>query len=549
MALSLTAEQKNIESIFYANGTYLIPAYQRPYIWEYDQCYQLYRDLTSSFEDAKKDYFIGNVVIAKSSNEGNNRYIVDGQQRLITIWCILRIAALLFPELRILRRLIVQESREDGGVDELIIKSKVFETNDDESLRKLYDCDSETQFLRMKQLYCNKKGEFIEARCDNRIVANAIWLFIWLQNFKQNDAIKCKAFVNYVLDQVYLLPIELTENNSDIANSKALKIFETINNRGVNLADADIFKAKLYNKALALHEGKTFINQWKEFRSVADELKIEVDDVFRYYSRIVRGEQRITSSEGNLREMFIDADYSPLNVKSYSEVMNDLTKIIECLKYVEYKHNDKTELSKWLQVIKAYSNQYPIYVIVTFLFVNGFNREKELIDLIKSIIRFVYYCGSTTTVKYEIYNMIKHICNNEVVDNYFLYREKEQIINYHSRLHKGFALLVYYLQNNDSLSDEYAYDKILTTKDVQMFFFDVFKDEQSAIKFVDSLGNDVIFDKPKKYFNNWRKRTEYYSDSDINLFSNISTEEDIVSLINRRTETAQRVLESFFYAK
>jgi uncharacterized protein with ParB-like and HNH nuclease domain len=50
------------------------------------------------------------------------------------------------------------------------------------------------------------------------------------------------------LRRVYLLPIELIGKTSNEALDKALVIFETINNRGMNLEDADIFKAKLFKR-------------------------------------------------------------------------------------------------------------------------------------------------------------------------------------------------------------------------------------------------------------------------------------------------------------
>lgn len=38
MALSLTAEQKEVIEILQVDKQYIIPAYQRPYSWGYDEC-------------------------------------------------------------------------------------------------------------------------------------------------------------------------------------------------------------------------------------------------------------------------------------------------------------------------------------------------------------------------------------------------------------------------------------------------------------------------------------------------------------------------------
>lgn len=545
MALALSAEQRSIEQIFSAPENFVIPAYQRPYSWEYDQCFQLYRDLTSAFEEDKKDYFIGNVIIAKSATERINRYIVDGQQRLITMWLFLRISNLLYPEMKVLKKMTVIESREEGEKDQMNIRSEVFEKSDQNALNNIFKYENVTDFDALYKSRCSRYGNFIESRCESQIEVNAIWLYIWLNNFKEQDSSRCKEFVYFILDQVFLLPIELTGNSLDEANNKALKIFETINNRGMNLSDADIFKAKLYDKAVANNEKDKFIQQWLEFRGATDDLGMEVDEIFRFYSHIIRGRQRITSSETNLRELFINADYSPLISKGYTEVMTDLMKIIECLKYIEYKQSDQTDLSKWMQIVKAYSNQYPIYAIVTYLFIKGFENESELIELLQSIIRYVYYNGSTTTVKFEIYNIEKRICNAEESIDYRVQRDADNKLYYHPRLRRGFALLSYYLQGGKVLAD-YAYDKILTYKDVDGMFTSLFKDKQAIANCIESIGNDIILDKPKKYLS-WTDKMAYYSTSELTEVSGLTEVFDVVSLIEKRSVSAQKVLDDYFF--
>ncbi len=546
MALILSAEQRSIEQIFSAPENFVIPAYQRPYSWEYDQCFQLYKDLTSAFEDNKKDYFVGNVIIAKSATERTNRYVVDGQQRLITMWLFLRIANLLFPDLKVLKKMTVVESRKEGMADELNIRSLVFEKGDDDALLDIFDYKTQDAFDARYRACCNRNGRFVESRCVSQVEISAIWLYVWLNSFKEKDAERCEDFIFYVIDQVFLLPIELTGDSVDEANNKALKIFETINNRGMNLEDADIFKAKLYDKAVADGGKEDFIRQWQYFRIRTEgELKLRVDDIFRYYSHIIRGQQRITSSETNLRELFVDADYSPLVSKTYTEVMTDLMKILDCLMYIDYKQCDSTELSKWMQVVKAYSNQYPNYAIVTFLFIKGFDHESELQGLLQSMIRYVYYTGSTTTVKFEIYNIIKAICNDEIVDDYRTKRDTDTKLYYHPRLRRGFALLSYYLQGGKPLAD-YAYDKILTYKDAESLSSDLFKDNQQAAVSIESIGNDIIIDKPKKYLD-WTEKKNYYSTSGLTEVSGITNETDIVSLIEKRTKQMQATLDSYFF--
>ena len=99
--ISLTAEQKTIEGIFGApNETYVIPMYQRPYSWNLDQFSDLYRDLMRAY-DKNDSYFLGNIIMARSKsydNDGQN-FLVDGQQRIITLWTLIKVLALYLPEI------------------------------------------------------------------------------------------------------------------------------------------------------------------------------------------------------------------------------------------------------------------------------------------------------------------------------------------------------------------------------------------------------------------------------------------------------------------
>lgn len=85
MALNLQASQQDLKGIFGSADRYIIPSYQRPYSWEYDQCSQLFADIVEAFEEGKES-FVGNILMAKSPVEKNKLRVVDGQQRLLTIW-------------------------------------------------------------------------------------------------------------------------------------------------------------------------------------------------------------------------------------------------------------------------------------------------------------------------------------------------------------------------------------------------------------------------------------------------------------------------------
>ena len=65
-----------------------IPEYQRPYRWTTKNVEQLFADINNARANGKQDYLIGSVIIHKK--EDNTLDIVDGQQRITTLYLIVK---------------------------------------------------------------------------------------------------------------------------------------------------------------------------------------------------------------------------------------------------------------------------------------------------------------------------------------------------------------------------------------------------------------------------------------------------------------------------
>src|ERR1700733_2837644 len=97
----MQANPKSLQDLLTSASRFVIPEYQRPYCWTREEVEQLWNDLQEAFQDATEaeahqievdDYFLGSVVVAKSSPKGGTiADVVDGQQRLTTfhalLWC------------------------------------------------------------------------------------------------------------------------------------------------------------------------------------------------------------------------------------------------------------------------------------------------------------------------------------------------------------------------------------------------------------------------------------------------------------------------------
>lgn len=550
MALSLSAEQKSLMTLFTTRDKYIIPSYQRPYSWDYEQCLKLYSDIIDAF-NADNDYFLGNIIISRSNRSADEPQIVDGQQRIITLWIIFKVLSVLMSELKVLTEATTVLSW-DGNTTDVKICSEVFEADDNERIKNLATFDEET-FRSMLQNASTRHGIISTSFYKNPIYTNSLYFFKWFDEFvTEVGRNKVKKFIEYMLKRVYLLPIELSGNTQRDADEKALVIFETINNRGRDLENADIFKAKLYGKAMNDEERSDFIRQWVEFKSACERQRVSIDDVFRFYSHIIRGEAGITSAEKNLRDFFEDDSNSPLISKAYKEVMDDLMYILEILEGLYNKSIQETQLAAWIQLVYAYSNVYPLYAVVVYVYENGMPEDETAIEdmvlFLQKLLRYCYFQGATTMVKFEIYNIIRQIAKKLPIKDYYNDFIPSDHFNYLGRLKYGYALMTFYLTHDKGLPD-YAIDKILTTRDMKDL--DSSWDGHIVSNYLDALGNFIVLDCSKKnkeyatkrkyYCNNLKTKStkEFFS---INKTIGYSTLKD-------RNDRLLAILTNFFKCK
>jgi len=100
-------------------------------------------------------------------------------------------------------------------------------------------------------------------------------------------------FIQNVLNRAILLPI--TADSQDTA----LTIFSTLNDRGLALSDADIFKAKIYNY-IDNSQKKDFIEEWKLIDESASNANESIQKLFYYYMFYLRAKEndRNTTTPG-----------------------------------------------------------------------------------------------------------------------------------------------------------------------------------------------------------------------------------------------------------
>ena len=252
MTTSISVNKVSVQDLLKSGKEhkFIIPEYQRPYAWGVEEAETLFNDLWDFTEKQESTYFLGSIV--SYLNEQGEQEIIDGQQRITSLFLLLRAiyTNLQQPEektkeamnfIQKIEPTIWIEDSISGDIDysKILIESKVINNAGNEILRRILET-----------------GKADENATDNYSVNYRKFQELY-NNKAQQNPMQIYYFILAVLSKAILLPI--TADTQDTA----LTIFSTLNDRGLPLSDADIFKAKIYNH-LNSEEKNKFIEEWKE---------------------------------------------------------------------------------------------------------------------------------------------------------------------------------------------------------------------------------------------------------------------------------------------
>lgn len=400
MAIHLNAEQKNLKRLLNEYETFVIPPYQRPYSWLVGECRQLYEDLIDAFNRPNdKDYFMGTIILAVADNQsGEYPRIVDGQQRMTTFWLMFKALSVLLPEVKTLDEMLFS-TEWDGTGRKLRIKSMVNDANDMQMMEEIHQWGIKEYMDNLDDLMKEYKSEpilevddFIET-LDSNMEAATMYFFYRFNEFKKDDERGLWQFAKFLMTSVLIIPIEMHAQGIRDAEDKALVIFETLNNRGVDLSDSDIFKARLYSKAITSEDKDEFVNMWDSVVDKCKRLGIPIDSLFIIYMRLSLSlERRVRYSLG-LREFF-DGRNGEISRHGYKDIMKRLYEIAAILQRYKDMEVGTSRMAGWAQMLSV-CDDYTTWrdsILVAWAMVNGF-EEHSLEDFMLKMIRFSIIMG------------------------------------------------------------------------------------------------------------------------------------------------------------
>ncbi|CAM3871852.1 DUF262 domain-containing protein [Alkalicoccus chagannorensis] len=234
--------KRNINEVF--NYTYNVPFYQRGYSWKKEEVSQFWDDIIMAFNENHQEYFLGSVVL---KNGINTFEIIDGQQRISTLTIFLCAA----------RDCFFNYGYEDNAMN---IHTTYISERDlrlQETFRlTLSEVNKEVfqKYIQHPLDSTERKTieDFNEKPASSKHMSN-INLITAYQIFKEEieDFLKQREdkkknlldLVEIVLNRFLIVNITVT-NDVD-----AYIIFETLNDRGMELSTSDLLKNHIFSKA------------------------------------------------------------------------------------------------------------------------------------------------------------------------------------------------------------------------------------------------------------------------------------------------------------
>lgn len=463
--------------------------------------------------------------IVAYENDNNEQEIIDGQQRITSLFLLLRalydklssmvetaeaknfktqIEAALWEQ---------HELTAEVDYEKTLITSKVMGDEGNEIFRNIL-VTGKTQ-AEAKDNYSQNYNLFVDLI--EKYATAQPELFYW--------------FITNTLNKAILLPI--TADSQDTA----LTIFSTLNDRGLALSDADIFKAKLYNH-LPQEEKLQFIESWQQLDQDAKDVNESIQKLFYYYMFYLRAleNDRNTTTPG-VRKYYSKNNFERLY---NSKIIEDLNTLVGLWLVVNNRIEiDGEEWSKNIDIkqvldgLSSYPNEFWKYPVVIY-YLKYHKTEKfetQFLDFLRKLLAVLaarYIVTPTiNAVKRGILNLNAEIIKsptpkfdfNEIDEKEL----KEKIKNAHRNTVRMILKMLSYQYQNELLPEKWEIEHILPQKWQSSYFPNT--TEKEVKELIEHIGNKIPFERKLNiiasngYFS---KKKLSYEKSHVQILINLS---------------------------
>lgn len=247
----IEAYQHTVSEVLGDRFLHEIPPYQRPYAWTPNEAKQLLIDLLEAVNASRDEpYFLGSIVLIRPKGQITGQ-VVDGQQRLTTLTILAAV----------LRDVAIDEREKEALGSVVYIEPNPFKAQVEAVRVKAHDRDrgffkdaiqipGATSKATPPQ---EPKNEAQDLMWENAQTLRALALDL--------PDVERQRLVSFLLTKCVLVVV------STESRAAALRIFRVLNDRGMDLSNADVIKADLLDKFTDASEMAHQADKWREFEN------------------------------------------------------------------------------------------------------------------------------------------------------------------------------------------------------------------------------------------------------------------------------------------
>lgn len=271
---TIKSQDLTIEKLF--DDFYIVPDYQREYVWQEKHVEQLLNDVYTEFpppefRNKSDDYFIGSIVVCSGADRTNNLYeVIDGQQRIPTAYifsCVVKNYILKLEN----HAAVDNVKHRISGTD---MDSQGFDVARYKVTLQYGDSSSVLEKFAQDDFDLDEISSVSESASNLINAYNIIHNFI-TREFGQNEN-ELRRFYSHFAKKVKLVQVETVDVNH------ALRVFETINDRGVGLNPMDLLKNLMFKQVKA-EDFKILNQKWKELNDAIQSANEKPFSFLRYF--------------------------------------------------------------------------------------------------------------------------------------------------------------------------------------------------------------------------------------------------------------------------
>lgn len=405
--MGFNTENRSILEFFQKSVVYIVPRYQRSYVWKETNWSELLTDITFTMDTGSRaswSHFLGTIVLndvnkeLKNSKDPGVTYyeIIDGQQRITTIYIIFAAIVKHFNSLED-----EKESERAKYVKETFLTT-LKSTN--EKITKLNNPDAAKDIQSLLDYVSyNSKTELSKS---NRFYQVFMYFISYIENKSFNDTV---TFLNKLLE-INIVEI-ISGEEEEIYN-----IFEVLNARGQKLKQMELLK----NHIMKYVQPRTddFIDhskdKWNGLMNMARGLS-DIDNLINHFAKcyIKKRSENINSVYKLIKEEVPITQLSNLldDLYDFTEVymqVNDVNNPDFIIEYFNIKRNQQIrsllaaiKLLTSKNIINNSTEEKAFKNIRNFFFIfNGMQQTSNQTDkIIGSTSYSIYHCATDAEFK------------------------------------------------------------------------------------------------------------------------------------------------------